>query len=510
MPDDELFKLAGEGKLRQNLDAQVKRMLADPRSKAFVENFAGQWLQSRDVLNADINRTEVMALEGVKTSGEVTAAQRDAMKEEAADCFDYVARGDRSVLELLDSDYTFLNETLAKFYGIPDVTGPQMRKVTLPPGDPRGGVLTMGSVLEVTSNPTRTSPVKRGKWILENILGSPAPPPPPDVPALDEAVKKIQDHVPTQREALALHRENAALRLVPRPHGPARPRAGKFQRARPVAHQRIGQAVDASGQLMSGESFQNVQELKKILTDNHREEFYRTLTEKLLTYALGRGLEYYDAPTVDKIVERLETGDGHFSALLLGIVESAPFQERRLNPNPSTRCHRLHGITTTGRPMNPNPTKPAGNFSAMNRRRFLRGLGVCMALPAMESFMPRTLFAADAPAEALRATTATGAPLRTAFIYFPNGAIPGSWTPTGEGKDYVLNETMQPLAALKDKIQVFGGLNDLSANARQPTAAATTPAPTARSSPACASRKPAAMIFTRAFPPTKSWRSRSD
>jgi hypothetical protein len=114
--------------------------------------------------------------------------------------------------------------------------------------------------------------------------------------------------------------------------------------------------------------------------------------------------------------------------------------------------------------MNTHSTKPAGNFSAMNRRRFLRGLGVCMALPAMESILPRKLFAADAPAEALRATTATGAPLRTAFIYFPNGAIPGSWTPTGEGKDYVLNETMQPLAALKDKIQVFGGLNDLSAN----------------------------------------------
>jgi hypothetical protein len=336
MPDDELFKLAEQGKLRRNLDAQVKRMMADPRAKAFVENFAGQWLQSRDVLNADINRTEVMALEGVKTSGEVTAAQREAMKEEAADCFDYVARGDRSVLELLDSDYTFLNETLAKFYGIPDVTGPQMRKVTLPPGDPRGGVLTMGSVLEVTSNPTRTSPVKRGKWILENILGSPAPPPPPDIPALDEAVKKIQGHVPTQREALALHRESP---LCASCHARMDPLGLALENFNALGLWRInesGSAVDASGQLMSGESFQNVKDLKKILAENHREEFYRTLTEKLLTYALGRGLEYYDAPTVDKIVKRLETEDGHFSALLLGIVESAPFQERRLTPNPST------------------------------------------------------------------------------------------------------------------------------------------------------------------------------
>jgi hypothetical protein len=336
MPDDELFKLAGQGKLRQNLDAQVKRMMADPRSKAFVENFAGQWLQSRDILNADINRTEVMALEGVKTSGEVTAAQRDAMKEEAADCFDYVARGDRSVLELLDSDYTFLNETLAKFYGIPNVTGPEMRKVTLPPGDPRGGVLTMGSVLEVTSNPTRTSPVKRGKWILENILGAPAPPPPPDIPPLEEAVKKIQDHVPTQREALALHRENALCASCHARMDPLGLALENFNALGLWRTNESGNAVDASGQLMSGESFQNVKDLKKILADNHREEFYRTLTEKLLTYALGRGLEYYDAPTVDKIVQRLETGDGHFSALLLGIVESAPFQERRLNPNPST------------------------------------------------------------------------------------------------------------------------------------------------------------------------------
>jgi hypothetical protein len=351
MPDDELFKLAAQGKIRQNLDAQVRRMLADPRAKAFVENFAGQWLQSRDVLNADINRAEVMALEGVKTTEELTAAQREAMKEEAADCFDYVARGNRSVVELLDSDYTFLNETLAKFYGIPGVTGSEMRKVTLPPGDPRGGVLTLGSVLEVTSNPTRTSPVKRGKWILENILGAPAPPPPPDVPALEEAVKKFQDHVPTQREALALHRENALCASCHARMDPLGLALENFNALGLWRTNEQGNAVDASGQLMSGESFQNIKDLKHILADGHREEFYRTLTEKLLTYALGRGLEYYDAPTVDKIVKRLENEDGHFSALLLGIVESAPFQERRLNPNPST-------IGASSVSMAPQPRSP--------------------------------------------------------------------------------------------------------------------------------------------------------
>jgi Protein of unknown function (DUF1592)/Protein of unknown function (DUF1588)/Protein of unknown function (DUF1585)/Protein of unknown function (DUF1587)/Protein of unknown function (DUF1595)/Planctomycete cytochrome C len=352
MPDDELFKLASQGKLRQNLDAQVKRMFADPRAKAFVENFAGQWLQSRDVLNSAINRPEVLALEGKKTTEELTVAQRVAMKDEAVACFDYVARGNRSIVELINSDYTFLNETLAKFYGIADVSGPEMRKVTLPAGDPRGGVLTLGSVLEVTSNPTRTSPVKRGKWILENILGSPAPPPPPDVPALDEAVKKIQGHVPTQREALALHRESPLCASCHARMDPLGLALENFNALGLWRTNESGSVVDASGQLMSGESFQNVSDLKHILADNHRVEFYRTLTEKLLTYALGRGLEYYDMPTVDKIVQRLQSEDGHFSALLLGIIESAPFQQRRLNPNPGATSAML-----TPQPSSPDELK---------------------------------------------------------------------------------------------------------------------------------------------------------
>ena len=334
MPDEELFQLAGEGKLRQNLDAQVRRMFADSRAKAFIENFTGQWLQSREVLQASINRPEILAREGITTTGELTAAQREALKQEAEAYFDYVARGNRSVLELLSSDYTFLNETLAKYYGIPNVTGPQMRRVTLPPEDPRGGVLTLGSVLAVTSDPARTSPVKRGKWILENILGSPAPPPPPDVPALDEAVKKFQDHVPTQREALALHRQDALCASCHNRMDPLGLALENFNALGLWRTNEQGQPVDASGQLMSGESFQDIRALKQILAANHRTEFYRTLTEKLLTYALGRGLEYYDVPTVDKIVDRLERENGQFSALLLGVVESAAFEKRRQNTNP--------------------------------------------------------------------------------------------------------------------------------------------------------------------------------
>jgi hypothetical protein len=192
----------------------------------------------------------------------------------------------------------------------------------------------MGSVLAVTSDPARTSPVKRGKWILENILGSPSPPPPPDIPALEEAVNKFQDHVPTQREALALHRQSPLCASCHNRMDPLGLALENFNALGLWRTNELGQPVDASGQLMSGESFRDARELKRVLATGHREEFYRTLTEKLLTYALGRGLEYYDTPTVDKIVERLDREDGRFSALLFGVIESAPFQERRTNVNP--------------------------------------------------------------------------------------------------------------------------------------------------------------------------------
>jgi hypothetical protein len=326
-------------------------MFADSRAKAFIENFTGQWLQSRGVLQASINRPEILAREGITNSGAVTTAQREALKQEAEAYFDYVARGDRSILELLTSDYTFLNETLAKYYGITNVAGPSMRLVTLPPEDPRGGVLTMGSVLAVTSDPARTSPVKRGKWILENILGSPSPPPPPDVPALDEAVKKFQDHVPTQREALAMHRQKPLCASCHNRMDPLGLALENFNALGLWRTNELGQAVDASGQLISGESFHDVRELKRVLAGSHRTEFYRTLTEKLLTYALGRGLEYYDVPTVDKIVDSLERENGRFSALLLGVIESAPFGERRQIVHPANAIAKTATLA-------PQPTTP--------------------------------------------------------------------------------------------------------------------------------------------------------
>ncbi len=373
MPDQELFRLAREGKLRQNQSAQVARMLADPRSEELVRNFTGQWLEARDVESRPIEAQAVLALEEkphpeaerqrrrflelVKKSdasltpaekqereelraarrqrrqqparAELTYEVRQDMREETEDYFNYVLREDRPLSELLASDYTFLNERLAKFYDIPGVTGDKMRRVTLPAGSPRGGILTQGTMLIVTSNPTRTSPVKRGVYILDNILGMPPAPPPPNLPPLEEAAKGLTNRNPSLRETLAAHRASPLCSSCHNrmdPLGLALENFNAMGMWRDTEH---AQPIDASGQLITGESFTNVNEFKQILVQNHAKDFYRTLTEKLLTYALGRGLDYHDVETVDQIVARLEAAQGRPSALLAGIIESAPFQRTR-------------------------------------------------------------------------------------------------------------------------------------------------------------------------------------
>ncbi len=243
--------------------------------------------------------------------------------------FEYIIRGNRSLLELLDSNYTFLNERLAKHYGIEGVKGDLIRRVDLPAGSPRGGILTQGTVLAVTSNPDRTSPVKRGLFILDNILGSPPPPPPPNIPSLEEAGKKITGRTPSLRESMVLHRSQptcASCHARMDPLGLALENFNALGRWRDK--ERAG-PIDASGKLLTGESFKEVRELKRILVDRRRRDFYRCLSEKMLTYALGRGLEAYDVQAVDTIVERIEKAEGGASALIAGIVESAPFQKRR-------------------------------------------------------------------------------------------------------------------------------------------------------------------------------------
>jgi hypothetical protein len=254
---------------------------------------------------------------------------RKAMREETELTVAHVLRENRSVLELLESDYTFLNEKLAKHYGITNVTGSEMRLVRLPPGSPRGGVLTEGSVLVVTSNPTRTSPVKRGLFVLDNILGVPPPPPPPDIPPLEDSEKGAKDGEPTLRETLEIHRSKPLCSSCHSRMDPLGLALENFNAMGMWREQERKQAIAPAGKLITGETFNDIRELKHILVTKRRMDFYRCLTEKLLTYALGRGLEYYDVETVDNIVEGLEKENGHFSALLKGIVESAPFQRSR-------------------------------------------------------------------------------------------------------------------------------------------------------------------------------------
>ena len=392
MPDEELMRLAERGELRKNLAAQVKRLVEDPRSREFVENFVGQWVQGRDVEGISIDARTVLArdkgeekeLERLQAEFRARLAQqqvqaktgqpapaltkeqqaenekrrqqfrklfqpaveldgplRDAMRREPEMFFAGIVHEDRSVAEMLDSDYTYLNERLAKHYGVQGVKGPEMRRVKLSENSPRGGFLTMGSVLVVTSNPTRTSPVKRGQFILDNVLGMPSPPPPADVPALEDSEKGIKDHEPTMREALAIHREKPLCSSCHSRMDPLGLSLENFNAMGMWREKERGQAVDASGQLITGESFANARELKKILKERHLREFYRCLTEKVMTYALGRGLEYYDVQSVDRIVANLEKNDGRFSALLMGVVESTPFQERRNGVNDDGGGRRL-------------------------------------------------------------------------------------------------------------------------------------------------------------------------
>jgi hypothetical protein len=314
MPDDELFGLAAAGKLRARLEAQVRRMLKEPKSRALVENFAGQWLQLRNLR---------IATPDSKTFPNYDDTLRAAMERETELFFAYIAREDRSVLDFINADYTFVNERLARHYGFSGVAGESFQRVSLR-GTGRAGVLTQGAILTLTSNPTRTSPVKRGKYVLENILGTPPPPPPPDVPELKE-VKLVG----TLRQRMEQHRENSMCASC---HSRMDPIGFGFENFDGVGAWRRkddGFAIDPSGQLVSGESFAGAAELAGILVKKKREEFTRCLAEKMLTYALGRGLEFYDKCALDQITRGMARKSYRFSSLITEIVKSVPFQQRR-------------------------------------------------------------------------------------------------------------------------------------------------------------------------------------
>lgn len=377
MPDEELLQLASQNELRRQLDLQVRRMLKNQRSQAFFENFAGQWLGSRgidsvqisarsvlrreakpdpeadrnrarffelfrkgdertDEENEEFEKVRAVAFAGFRRGPRIdlTDEIRTAMRRETEMLWEYIVRDDRSVLEILSSDYTFLNEELAKFYEIEGVQGSQMQRVSLPPDSPRGSVLTHGSILATTSNPDRTSPVKRGLFVLENLLGAPTGAPPPDVPPLEEpggrrpGSRQVVQRK-SLRETLAIHRESDLCSSCHDKMDPLGLALENFNAMGRYRESEFDIPIDAAGQLLTGESFENISQLKRILATNRKTDFYRCLTEKLLTYALGRAPEYQDTLTIEQIVGAIEEGDGRSSILLQGIINSAAFQRTR-------------------------------------------------------------------------------------------------------------------------------------------------------------------------------------
>ncbi len=318
MPDDALLSAAEDKSILrpEGLEVQVARMLKDPKAAAFVENFAGQWLQLRNL------RT---VFPDWKRFPEWKENLREAMQRETELFFTEIVREDRSILDFLDADYTYLNGRLADHYGIPNIKGDEFRRVTLPKGR-RGGVLTQASILTITSNPTRTSPVKRGKWILDQILGEPPAPPPPDTPELEEG-RRAERSAPL-RQRLEAHRANPSCATC---HNRMDPLGFGFENFDPIGRWRDKDgtfAIDASGTLPSGQSFNGPDELKAILVGTKADDFSRCLTEKLLTYAIGRGVEPADDCVVDRIAASMPSHGYRFGHMISEIVKSEPFRER--------------------------------------------------------------------------------------------------------------------------------------------------------------------------------------
>jgi mono/diheme cytochrome c family protein len=332
MPDDELFDLARRGELSKNLDSQVQRMLKDSRAvDSLVDQFAMQWLQ--------LKRLDSFAPDA-KLFPDFNEGLRRAMRDETRLFLEAIVKEDRSLLELLAADFTFLNEPLARHYGIADtngnlvgqkpakdkgqpIRGPQFVRVNVT-GTTRGGLLTQASLLTVTSNPTRTSPVKRGRWVLEQLLGTPPPPPPPNVPELEQGEKLTG----SLRQRMEQHRANPSCASC---HARMDPLGFAFENFDAIGRFRDKDgefAIDPAGELPTGEKFAGPNELKEVLK-TRQNLFARCITEKLLTYALGRGLEYYDRPAVDRITTAMGQNGYRFSTLIIEIVKSEPFRMRR-------------------------------------------------------------------------------------------------------------------------------------------------------------------------------------
>jgi hypothetical protein len=324
IPDDQLLELAESSKLKDPavLEQQVRRMLADSRSNALVNSFAAQWLYLRNL------RSVAPDVEQFPYFDENL---REAFRKETELFFESILREDRSVLDLLNADYTYVNERLARHYGIPNVYGSHFRRIPLT--DPnRGGLLGQGSILTVTSYSNRTSPVIRGKWILGNILGMPPPPPPPNVPELRE--RNDEGKILSMRQRMEQHRANpvcASCHKIMDPLGFALENFDGIGKWRTTD---ANTPIDSSGALPDGTAFQGPAELRKVLLLKRRDQFVSTVTERLLTYALGRGVEYYDLPAVRTVMREAAPSEYRLSSLILGIVKSTPFQMMRRSEEP--------------------------------------------------------------------------------------------------------------------------------------------------------------------------------
>ena len=321
IPDDELLDAAERGRLSDpaELERQVRRMVADPRSETLTTNFAAQWLQLRNL--------ETTVRPGDPFSVAFDESLRQSMLRETELFVDSIVRNDRSMVELLTADYTFLNERLGDHYGLPGVAGSHFRRVELPAADPRRGILGHGSILTLTSHAIRTSPVLRGKWILDNLLGTPPPDPPANVPALND--QRTQAKRPTVRERLEAHRDNpacSACHAMIDPTGFALENFDAIGRWREVDES--FNPIDPSGVLPDGRAFDDVAGMRQALVADP-EQFVTTVTEKLMTYALGRGLDYYDMPSLRRIVRGASEDDYRIQSVILGIVASDPFLMRR-------------------------------------------------------------------------------------------------------------------------------------------------------------------------------------
>jgi hypothetical protein len=316
MPDDRLFDLAGKGELLKGdaLRKEAARMLADSRAQAFVRNFSSQWLQIRAMDEVEID--------GVKFP-KFNTKLRDAMKEETRLFFEAIVREDRSIFDLIDSDFTFVNQRLAEHYGLPGVQGDNFRRVQIPPDVPRGGVLAQGSVLLATSMPTRTSPVVRGKWVLEQLLGTPPPPPPANVPPLEEA--KVDKNAPL-RLRLEQHRDNPDCASC---HDKIDPVGFTLENFDAIGTWRVQEGnnrIDSSATFADGAKVDGLAGLKKYLKG---EKFSRAFAQKMMIYALCRGFERPDKHALDEVTRQMAAGGYKMSALITAIVTSEPFLKRK-------------------------------------------------------------------------------------------------------------------------------------------------------------------------------------